>query len=548
MYGNRNKIILGVFSLLFLVLSLRLFYLQIINGRNLSTAAVNQRTTNSDIEKPRGRILDRNLIPFTNRNVKHSVVLKPLYLRDRDDDLYRVCELLGLDFNKTKKEMETGREPVFYETDEETKNRIVGMKINGVSIINSLKRYGDTTLARHVLGYLNRVDQTGEAGIEKSYEEALKYDSEDAVTVTTDARNNLVQGLGYRLLKLSGMNKKLNVKLTLDYHIQHIVEDVMDRKGMTGAVVVEDVVNGDIVAMASKPDFQQNDVGRYLDSPHNELFNRAVASYNLGSVFKIIDASLFFEKGQEMPDDFMCSGYIKVGDKEFKCSSYDKGGHGSIDFSRAFALSCNPYFIDSAIRSGYKDLVIMADRFGIGRHTGIDRQGMDESSGHLPDPYSYYSNGDIANISIGQGEIMATPLQVADIVATIANGGIKNTLNIVDSIVDDEGKKIRNLRIKEGKRIISKGTADKVKELMEEVTSTGTGTRAGLADFGGAAGKTGSAETSRKDIVHAWFAGYFPLKNPKYSVAVFVEGGSSGGDVAAPVFTEVAERIIAKGF
>ena len=311
--------------------------------------------------------------------------------------------------------------------------------------------------------------------------------------------------------------------------------------------MIEDVYNGDIVAMASKPDYDQNEVGDYLQSPMNELYNRAVASYNLGSIFKIIDVAAAFETEQTVDEEFFCPGFIKIGNKEFKCSSYEKGGHGGISLTRAFAESCNPYFISMGIKIGYKNIISMAKKFGIDSITGINKQGVYEFPGNLPDINRYYSKGDIANISIGQGEVMATPLQIADMVATIANGGIKNRVNIVDSVVDGNGSKVRNVRINAGERVISKNSADSIKQLMEEVTSSGTGTRAGLSQYGGAAGKTGSAETGRKGIVHAWFAGYFPQRTPKYSIAVFVENGQNGGKVAAPIFEEIAEEIMKKG-
>lgn len=548
MSKKRISIIFVLFFTLFLVLAVRLFYFQVIAGRGLSKSASAQRITNLEIEKPRGDIVDRNLIPLTNRTRKYSIVLKPLCLRDNKEDLKKVSEILSLDFYKIEKEIEIKRKPIIFETDEEKKDLIINSNIYGVSSINSLRRYDEYSVARHILGYLNNVDQIGEAGIEKFYEDVLKNDRENTVGVVTDARNNLVQGLGYRLFTYDGSNKKLNVKLTLDYHIQRIAEDVMKRNSITGAVVIEDVYTGDIVAMASMPDFEQDHVERYLQSPQNELFNRAVASYNLGSIFKIIVSALIFETKEEAEEKFFCPGYVRVGSKELRCTSYEKGGHGMINLTEAFAESCNPYFINEGIKIGYRNLINKARSFGIGSITGLKQQGIAEAAGNLPDINSYYSDGDIANISIGQGDILATPLRVADIVATVANGGIKNTVNIVDSIVDDEGNKVRDLRVKAGGRIISKEVAEEIKQLMEEVVNTGTGTKANLDQYGGAGGKTGSAETASKDIVHAWFAGYFPRRTPKYSIAVFVENGQYGGKTAAPIFAEIAEEIMKKGF
>ncbi|HHV98154.1 MAG TPA: peptidoglycan glycosyltransferase [Clostridiaceae bacterium] len=535
---------LGAFTLLMW----RCLYLQIFNGAKLSEAASSQRISDSDIERPRGDILDKNLIPLTNRQKKFTIVLQPLYLKENKEDLARVCEILEIDYREYEKRIEFEKQPIMVETTEEKKNAVINMKIPGTSAINSLKRYDENSVARHILGYLNKADNVGETGIEKKYNEILECDTENLIGAVIDARNNIVKGMGYRIIKLEGNSKKLNVKLTIDYHIQRIVEDVMDRNGIKGAVVVEDVTNGDIVAIASKPDFEQNRIADYLQSPDNELFNRATASYNLGSIFKILDAVLILENDIDIHETFYCPGYIKVGNKDFKCSSYNRGGHGELDAMQAFALSCNSYFINTGLQLGYRKIVEIADRFGLGSPTGIREQGIIESDGNIPDAGAYYSNGDIANLSIGQGKIMATPVQVANIIATVANGGIKNRVNIVDSIIDEDGNKIRTLRKDEGKRIISKDVADRIKKFMEEVTSTGTGTEANLDLYGGTGGKTGSAETSRSDVVHAWFGGYFPRVDPKYSICVFVENGQNGGRTAAPVFAEIAKEILIKGY
>jgi len=547
MFHERYRKVISAFLFLFVALAIRLAYIQLYKGESLYRAATAQRINDFNIEKPRGDILDRNGIPFTNRNEKFYVVLKPFYLKGRDDELKKVCSLLKLDFTAVKSEVESKKAPLVFETGEAAKNAVMGLRLQGVSAINSLRRYDTSGIAAHVIGYLNGVDQTGEAGIEKYYEDALAYDKKNSIGIVTDARNNIMQGLGYRLFKRKGENEKLNVKLTLDYHIQKIAEDVMEEKGIKGAVVIQDVLSGDILAMASKPGFDQSRVEYYLDSHNNELFNRATASYNLGSIFKIVDAALIIENEDNPWREFFCPGYIDVGDIIFKCPSFEEGGHGWVNLEEAFAHSCNPYFIDASIRTGYHKIIEKAREFGLGECTGIWEQGVSESAGNLPDYDAYYSDGDIANIALGQGEIMATPLQVSNMVATIANGGIRNRPNIADSIIDEEGNKVRELKKREWKRVVSKETADKLKVLMEEVTTSGTGYRASLKEYGGSGGKTGSAETGRRDVVHAWFAGYFPKTNPKYSMAVFIENGKSGGSAAAPVFEEIAERIMTKG-
>lgn len=548
MFEKRVRFLLITITAAFALLGLKIFYYQLIKGADLARAASSQRMLSSDIDSPRGKILDRNGIPFTDRSVRSTVVIKPSYFKENTDELKSVCEILAIDFHQTQKRIQDLSSPIVVDAESDRAEKVKELELKGISTIYSFQRYGDGSLAKHVLGYLNRVDQVGQAGIERYYDEELKYAGENTVGIITDAKNNLLEGLGYRLVKYQGTESRFSVQLTLDYHIQKLVEEVMDRHQITGAVVVEDVTNGDIVAMASKPDFEQNAVENFLQSPNNELFNRATASYSLGSIFKIIDSALIFEKDIDVNGTYFCEGYIKVGSREFKCSSYADGGHGLVDLRSAFSNSCNSFFIDRGIKIGYKDLINKAEAFGIGALTGVGEQGIGESAGNLPDPTAWHSNGDIANISIGQGAITASTLQVADIVATVANGGIKNSVNIVDSVVDENGNRVRRVKTEKGDRIITKEIADRIKALMVEVTRTGTGTRANLEAYGGAAGKTGSAETGREGVVHAWFAGYFPQKNPKYSIAVFIENGQRGGGAAAPVFAEIAEEIMKKGF
>lgn len=548
MSKKRIKLMAKIFIFIVICLAIRFLYLQVFKSDSLARSASAQRVVSAGLDRPRGGILDRNGIPFTSREKKYTMVLKPLYFEEDEQDLAEVCRITGLDETSVAGELLTRKQPVLTDIGEDMKKELEVLGLEGVSIINSMRRYGADSLARHVIGYISRKDQVGQSGIEKFFEDVLAEKNGSTIGMITDARKNLVRGLGYRINKGTDRSGYLNVELTLDYHIQKITEEAMERNGVTGAVVVEDVNTGDIVAMASKPDFDQASVESYLQSPANELFNRATAAYNLGSIFKIVDVAAFLELPEREFYDYFCKGYADVGTLRFKCSSFNQGGHGEVDLTRAFAESCNPYFIEMGERTGYRNLIAMAQRFGLGSETGIRAQGIGDAAGNLPSAGSYHSPGDIANLSIGQGVLMVTPLQVADLVATVANGGIKNRVNVVDSVTDSEGNKIRNIKTKEGERIIPRENAKIIQGLMEAVTDFGTGTAARLEEYGGAAGKTGSAETGRKDVVHAWFAGYFPRSEPRYSVAVLVENGQYGGKAAAPVFAEIATEILKKGY
>jgi len=549
---KRIRILLFIFFALSACLMTRLFYLQIIGGGSFSKEASAQRVNNIQIESARGDFLDRNGIKFTSRTQKITAVLKPAELRSQPDVINQLCQILGLEPQKTMEEIQRKNTPILIEVDKETKALLTSMNIKGIAFVNSLGRYNTDTKAKHLLGYLNKVDNIGINGLEKLFEKTLNYGRENKIAVITDGSNDLLAGLGYRIIKDDDRkNSKLDIKLTLDYHIQDIIERALDSRNLTGAIVVEDVNNGDIVGICSKPDFDPNDIEKYLSNNKQPLFNRAVAQYNMGSVFKLVDLAALFELQPDYNMVFSCPGYIQIGDTEFKCSSYDTGGHGTVDIYTALSESCNAYFINMSLDIGAEPILNMGKSLGLGDNTALTTQGLDEARGILPSKEDLQNLGDIANMCIGQGQIMATPVQVADLIATIANGGIKNNVNILDCIVNSSGNKVRDLRVTSQKRVLSKTTSDKIRALMEGVVTDGTGKKANMDEFGGAGGKTGSAETGQyKDgekVIHAWFAGYFPAAKPKYAVAVFIENGKSGGEAAAPIFAEIGSEIMRLG-
>ena len=549
---KRIRILLFVFLAIFVCLLIRLFYIQIVEGNSFSKAASAQRMSNVQIESARGDFIDRNGITLTSRTPKITAVLKPALLREQPQAIEQICQAIGLDTEQTKDDIQRLNTPILAEIDQETKALLTGMNLEGISFVNSLNRYNTDTKAKHLLGYLNKVDKVGSDGLEKLFEKTLNYGGEDSIAVITDGNNDLLSGLGYRIIKEEDKkNSKLDIKLTIDYHIQDIIEQALEKRGLTGAIVVENVKNGDIVAMCSKPDFDPNDIEKYLSNNKRPLFNRAVAQYDIGSVFKLVDLAAIFEQQPNYNMVFNCPGYIQVADTEFKCSSYSKGGHGTIDINSALAISCNAYFINMSLDLGAQEIISMCDKFGLGQNTGLSKQGINEARGVITPLSEIRNPGDLANISIGQGGILATPVQIADLVATIANGGIKNNINVVDCVVNGNGDKIRDLKEVNQKRVISNATAERIMSLMEGVISNGTGKQANLDGYGGAGGKTGSAETGQyvdgEKIIQAWFAGYFPAKEPKYSVAVFIEDGKSGGTAAAPIFSEIGVEIMKKG-
>jgi cell division protein FtsI/penicillin-binding protein 2 len=330
--------------------------------------------------------------------------------------------------------------------------------------------------------------------------------------------------------------------------MQKLAEEVMDNMMNAGAVVIIDILSGDVVVLASRPGFNPADISQYLNDDTQPLFNRAIAGYTPGSIFKIISTAAALEEHYDPEITYDCPGFYTVGEQIFKCWSFDEGGHGMMDLKNGFAQSCNGYFIQMGIGLGPEKMLKTARDFGLGAVTGLNAQKLAENEGMLPELTELDGDGNVANLAMGQGKILVTPLQAAGMAAIIANGGIRNTFNIIDCIVNREGEIIRDMKTREWKRVISRETAIALMEMMEATVENGTGQKADIGGYGGAAGKTGSAETGLfvgdRRILHAWFTGYFPYIEPRYAMCVFVEDGSGGGTSAAPVFAEIAARIM----
>ena len=221
------------------------------------------------------------------------------------------------------------------------------------------------------------------------------------VAAMVDGSKRLIPGLGYKLISGSHRVGNRHLQLTIDYHIQRAVEEVMDELGIEGAVVVLDAESGEVAAMASRPNYAQGNVGDYLDGQRGELLNKAFQQYNLGSIFKTVVAAAALEDTLINPFDTVnCPGYIEMGELHIKCSSYDIGGHGDVDMFGAYAKSCNTFFIEIGQRVGGERIIEMAERFGLGEIVGLNP--LEEQPGLIPSDRKLYKS-DVCNISIGQG-------------------------------------------------------------------------------------------------------------------------------------------------
>ncbi|WP_244269771.1 peptidoglycan D,D-transpeptidase FtsI family protein [Caldanaerovirga acetigignens] len=474
-------------------------------------------------EITRGGIFDRNGESLLGSYEEKCVFISPKWLKDTEIEFLQKNNVL------TKASSNEPKSIKLSDINLEITKRLIG-KTPGIFLYSKKMRYGSSALATHLVGY------SGKAGIEKAFNQILEGDKK---------ANILFDGLGQPIPGISkdvSEDESWGIYLTIDSRIQSIVERIMDQSVKKGAVIVIDAKTGEILAMASRPNYKQFELEKYIKDEDSPLINRAVQAYIPGSIFKIVVLSAALEENiATLNDEFFCNGSAKVGGNVIRCSSYEKGGHGRITLKEAFAHSCNSVFIELGIRLGKERILKYAEKFGLGK-TVLDIL-PEEKPGYIPSYKNVYY-ADLGNLSIGQGNLQITPLQAAQIMLIIANDGLRKTPLLVKKVVDKNGHVNQmEFKEKEAERIISSDTARKVREALEAVVDYGSGLFAAPSedDFR-AAGKTGTAELG-DGTNHAWFVGYFPADNPRYIIAVFIEKGQSGPLKAAPVFRKIAEEI-----
>lgn len=535
-------IVIGIFA----VLVYRLFNLQIFENENMLKKVSAQRMISVSVNRIRGTIFDRNLIPLTDNNEKIILSVIPQLIQDKEYVSRVIAQYCGQE--KTDVQSKINKNiPFEYIINLGIQEVLKDKLVNGMIITKTNSRYGENSIAKHLIGYLNS-DNEGKYGIEKSFNEYLSTSESQNVGVMSDAIRRPLMGYGYRAVNMFKNNSIKSVKLTIDSHLQRIIEDEFEKYSYSGAAVLLDVKSGDCLAMVSMPDYNQDNVSQYFESQNKELTNKALCPYSLGSIFKIVVANAALESGViDKNSKFYCPGYIEVDGQLKRCSSFYAGGHGEIDLKDAFAKSCNTAFIEIGLKLGYVDIIKSANKFGFGQNLGLSKIGLYENPG-VANQKKYFSRREIANISIGQGEIMATPIQVANMINIIANDGMSPNVNIVESIIDEDGYEIEKIRDDSKKQIASKENVQIIKEMMREAVDSGTGKSANMYEYGGVSGKTSSAETGQYSddiqVIQAWFGGFFPNENPKYSLVILIEDGKSGSATAAPLFGEISKKIM----
>jgi penicillin-binding protein 2 len=554
---------LRIFCLLAMfVVILRLTHLQVLRGSHYRQLAEQNRLRVVPEQAPRGLIVDRRGRLLAANQTIFRVAVVPQELDNLAAVLTRVSSIVGTPADVLNREFKKSQGLSFIPATiasrvskdvalrlEEERWRLPGLMIRPETI----RRYPLGMSTAHLLGYLSkptadempelkqygvRADHlVGRMGLERRLDEVLRGRA-GGLTVEVNHRGRQVRVIGRRTPAAGS-----RVELTIDAPLQTLIEQALDAQ--PGACVVLDPETGEVLAMVSAPAFspeafalpEADAVRRFLSDPQASMMNRAaVGVYQPGSIMKLVAAAAALEAKLITPQTtIVCSGSITIGDRVFHC--WNKDGHGPITLTEALMQSCNVYFMHVGIKLGAAHLRSALEAIGFSRKRGWL---LEEQPGHLPQ--RRLSTGDVAQLAIGQGEILVTVLQAAVMASAFANHGWLVEPWVVRSIAE------RPVAHPMGRRRIgwSTQTIDAVRLGMQEVVRnpSGTGHRA-YTPLVGIAGKTGTAQTHVLGKPHGWFVGFCPIEHPRVAMAIVAEHGGSGGDLPAEIARSICEYVSA---
>lgn len=572
-----SAIAAGIFG----ILLLRLWHLQIVNDDRYRTLSERNRTRFIHIDAPRGTMYDRNGIMLVDSRPAFTVSVLRQEVSDRQALFHRLSQLLGVDTAQLEARWRAGQIlpgyqplPLLEDIDRSMMEVVQehSLELPGVIVeAKPLRAYPYGQIAAHLLGYLGEITEDdlrrpestgyrsgsliGKTGLERLFEEKLR--GED----------------GYRLIEVNVRGRELRqvttqkpapgqrLTLTLDAKVQEAGEKAFGEQA--GGAIALDVRNGDVLALISRPAFDPAQFARgisaaewktLLDDPRKPMQNKVLrGQYPPGSTFKIAVALAALEAGVATPETTVnCSGGISLGSHEFRC--WNKGGHGAVDLHRALKESCDVWFYRIGMQLGIDRIAAMCHRLGLGQPVGFPFGG--ERGGLIPDRDwkkkrfgTGWYDGETVICSIGQGYVLATPLQLATMAAAVANGGTVWKPQVVKRIESLQGDQVWT---PEPEKVLetqwSPANLRALRSALEAVVNEpgGTAYRNRLPEVP-YAGKTGTAQVvGRKGDKminssvyefqdHALFVAYAPAVAPEIAVAVIVEHGGHGGSAAAPV-------------
>jgi penicillin-binding protein 2 len=576
----RLRLVAGALGVAFVVVAGQLTNLQILNGERLAALSDRNRLRLRPIAAPRGILFDRAGLPLVDNRPAFTLVVVPRDVPDLDALVERLTGLLPVPPGELRDRLARVSSdspwPIRLARgltlEEVARIEEWRLDLPGVTIeVEPQRAYPGVRFAAHLLGYvreasdadlgrggLQRGDLVGQTGLERLHDEHLRG-RDGGEQVEVDAYGRLI-----RVLDRREPMPGAHMWTTIDRRIQQAAEDALGARA--GAIVVMDPRNGDVLALTSHPAFPVERFSRPLDretwlalveDPTRPLLNRAVqGQYPPGSLFKIIIAAAGLQSQAITPFDRLpCPRQWVFGGRPYH--NWEDHDRGALTLQEALQFSCNTFFFQLGLKLGPEKIVQMADAFGLGHVTDSGLTG--ERAGLVPSPAwkratfkDKWHAGDTVSLSIGQGLITVTPLQVARLMAAVANGGTLWKPRLIDRLATADGRLIRKeTPTIQGRVEIAPVIFDFLREALGVVVAEGTGKQARVPGVR-VGGKTGTAQThefrsdadrKRRDQDHAWFAGFAPLDEPEVVVVVFAERAGLGGQVAAPIAREVLKAV-----
>ncbi len=579
--------LLAAYIVLFtLALFIRLWYLQAVKGTYYYEQAESNRIRPVKLRPPRGIIYDRYGRPLVENVLTFDVSLVPEDAPDLDATIESMSSILKIDKSsiltalKDASAVRSKYDPVKI-LEEAPWDKVALVEAHQEDLPGAIiepehrRHYPYDGLASHQLGYIGKVSQaqrkqdqqdigllTGQGGVEKIYDKMLRGIAGRRM-IQVNAAGRKVKDLG-----IEEPRPGTDLYLTLDLDAQKAAEEGLGDRA--GAVVAMDPNNGEIIALASHPNYDPNlfprgispqDWVRLMKDPAHPLYNRAIQSvYPPGSTFKIIVALAGLSYGVITPDEkIVCHGSLKSGRHSFRC--WKKDGHGAISLHQAIVESCDVYFYTLGDRIGWDRVAAFAKKLGYGSLTGILLP--DEKPGLIPTTEwkkkrtgEAWYGGDTFINSIGQGFVLVSPIQACQLMSLVANGGhfyrptlLKQSRNRETGVVTTfPDTQIRSITF-------DAAALEEVRHALAGVVAEPGGTgHAAQTPLATVAGKSGTSQVIAQKVAgrhlaenardHAWFIAYAPVENPKIAVAVLVEHGGHGGSAAAPIARRVIEEYL----
>jgi len=573
----------------FLFMAARLWYLQVAQGEALRSLSEHNRIRLRRVPAQRGIIYDRNGVVLAENRPSFDVLLVPEDAGDVGGVLARLGRFLGDGLASGElSQQQRGRAPYqgMVVREDIAWSGVVGiethqLELPGVTLeVTPRRLYPFGTLAAHLLGYVGEVtprdlenrddlrmgDLIGKAGVERRLDHELRgVPGREQIEVDAVGRR-------VRVLDEEPDLPGYNLVLTIERDVQAAAEEALaDNRG---AIVALDPNSGEVLALASRPSFDPNVFATRITAekwrdlvggPSRPLTNRATqGQYPPGSTFKIVIGTAALEE-RVVGEPICCGGGLFFGRRFYRC--WRKGGHGCLHFHMGLVQSCDVFFYEAGSRLGVDTIAAYARRYGLGRPTGLDIE--PEEAGLIPDSEwkqrrfgeRWYA-GETLSVAIGQGYVLTTPLQMASVMATVANGGTRYRPFVVKRVEGPGGSITEFAPEVAGKLDVRPATLSSLRAALVDVVEDehGTGRRAQIPGVE-VAGKTGTAQAAGAGVAqggehgaperlrdHAWFVAYAPAAAATIAVAVLVENaGHHGGTVAAPMARLVIERHLARG-